>query len=129
MGLRSAKELSLSRQQSISVLVISVLLGAGWLLLTRATALTYHFFPLIIAASTPALPAMLFGLRLRRPSVGLMATLGLTVVGITWTVMHLGGFAPTATFVDGQPGGVGGEVVFLALVGAAWGSRYATRSR
>ncbi len=119
------------RRQLVYVLIfiVSSSLGASWLLLTRATGLTYHLFPLIIAASVPALPALLFHHRLTPSIAAAMAGLGLAIVGVSWMIMRAGGFAPTAGFVDGQPGGVVAEVVLLGVLGAVWGVRYATRAR
>ena len=97
-------------------------------MLTRATGLTYHFFPLVIAAAAPVLPKVLLGTSIPRTIALRLAAAGLMVVATGWATMTAGGFAPTATFVTGQPGGVVGEVTLLALLGAYRGAVYARRT-
>lgn len=103
------------------------MIAVGWVLLTRASGLTYHLFPLVIAAAAPVLPKMLFGRPLPRPIAFRFASGGLLAVAAGWLTMVAGGFAPTATFVTGQPGGVLGEVILFALLGAYRGTMYALR--
>lgn len=119
----------LSAQRYAVVFAIVGLVATVWVLLTRTSGLTYHFFPLVISASAPVVPAMVFGLSLPRLAALRLAGGGLLVVATGWAAMALGGFAPTATFVAGQPGGVPAEVVFFALLGAWRGVVYAIRLR
>ncbi len=119
----------MSAQRYVVVIAIVGLVATAWVLLTRISGLTYHFFPLVISASAPVVPSMVFGLSLPRRAALRLAGGGLFVVAAGWAAMVLGGFAPTATFVAGQPGGVPAEVVLFALLGAWRGVVYAIRPR
>ena len=116
---------AVTRQVTVSFLG-AVMVASIWVALTRATGLTYHFMPLAIGAASPVIATVLGGPASPRMAWGLGAW-GLLVTGLSWAAMSVGGFAPTATFVADQPGGVEGEVVIFGVLGAAVGARYASR--
>jgi uncharacterized membrane protein AbrB (regulator of aidB expression) len=109
-------------------------LAALWVLLTALTGKTYHLAPGLIAWA----PGLTFGLlrpeltdgATRRARLGMAAiasTVGLVAVAAGWTVIAVEGIAPTATVFAAQPGGVGGEIVLAALLGALLGARRVAR--
>jgi len=114
------------REQLLPV-AAPALIALMWVGLTWRTGLTYHFMPLAVAASGAVTAGLLRDIRLPRAIIGRYAAWSLFVVALAWSVMVLGGFDPTGTFVSGQPGGVIGEVVVFALLGAFWSVRYALR--
>ncbi len=62
------------------------------------------------------------------PAWRLSLLIGWPAVAVGWLVLEAMDQTPSATFVDGQPGGVEGEVVVMALLGAALAA-YLTRRR
>lgn len=107
--------------------VIPTLIALVWVTLTWRTGLTYHFMPLAVAASGAVTAGLLSDARMARATVGRLAAWSLLVVAFSWGVMVLVGFDPAGTFVSGQPGGVIGEVVAFALLGAFGSVQYALR--
>ena len=86
-----------------------------WVLLTIATDRTYHLAPVIIAVA----PGVIARVSERRIGWSLAAIPGLVATAIGWAVIVAADAEPSATLAEGQPGGVEGEVVVGALVGAA----------
>ena len=57
----------------------------------------------------------------------LAGALGFAAVLVGWGILVAMDAWPSGTFVDDQPGGVEGETIVLALVGATVGVWYAAR--
>lgn len=95
----------------------ALLLGATaiWVALTLATDRTYHLAPVVIAAA-PGVAARALE---RKIPTGLALIPGLVAVAVGWALIVAADAEPTATLAEDQPGGVTGEVVIGALVGAA----------
>ena len=105
-----------ARREYAGAIAVAVSIDAAWVLLTAATGKTYHLAPLL-AATAPG-----FVMRARpRPRLPALA-IGVIGVAVGWLLIVLSGIAPTATIVDGQPGGVAGEVVAFAALGLAIGA-------
>lgn len=102
---------------------VALALSALWVGLTALTRKTYHLAPVLIAAAPVIISA---GGRRRTTPASL---LGLAAVGLGWLVIEVLDIEPTATFVDGQPGGVPGEVITGSLMGLAAGAALAARRR
>ena len=88
---------------------------AVWVALTAATGKTYHLAPIVIAAA----PGITARAAEREVSWSVVAATGLIAVAVGWAVIVATNIEPTATLAEGQPGGVEGEVVLGALIGAA----------
>jgi len=76
-----------SREAARSALAgfaLSLLFAAGWVLLTNRTGATYHFFPLILAATPATLGRRASDVRLDLRSAFLAAGGGLLAVAIGW---------------------------------------------
>jgi hypothetical protein len=122
----TAQPITSQRSALAGVLVAFALTGA-WVLLTRRTGVTYHLFPLVIAAGAAAVPRLFWDVVLPRRAAIAAAVGGLAAVALGWAALVASDATPDATFVANQPGGVAGEVVAFAvlgaLVGAWWGRR------
>lgn len=98
-----------------------------WIALTAATGKTYHLAP-VVAAAVPALVAGVFSnTELAGRSTALAVAAGLAAVAIGWVLIEALGITPTATVLEAQPGGVHGEVVVGALLGAVGAALYLAR--
>ncbi len=107
------------------VVSLPVLIAMVWVGLTWRTGLTYHFMPLVVAASGAAIARWLNSSALPRAITAGYASWSLLVVAFAWSLMVTGEFDPAGTFVADQPGGVVGEVVAFSLLGALGSARYA----
>ena len=101
---------------------------AIWVALTARTGVTYHLFPFVIVASAGFL-ACPGGAPLRRAEAVVSAAVGLAAVALGWVALVVLDETPSATFVADQPGGVPGEVVVIALLGAVFALWWAARRR
>ena len=101
---------------------------AVWVVLIARSGVTYHLFPLVIAASVGFM-SRLSGAPLRPLEAAVSTAGGLLTVAAGWLVLVLLDETPTATFVEGQPGGVPGETVIFALLGAALSLWWVRRRR
>lgn len=90
---------------------------AVWVALTLATSQTYHLAPVVIAAA----PGVIARVAERRISWPLAVIPGLIAVAVGWAVIVAADAEPTATLIENQLGGVEGEVIAGALVGAVIG--------
>jgi hypothetical protein len=90
---------------------------AVWVVLTLATDRTYHLAPVVIAAG----PGVIARVSEREISWSLAVIPGLIAVAVGWAVIVAADAEPTATLAEGQPGGVEGEVIGAALIGALIG--------
>ena len=90
---------------------------AVWVVLTLATDRTYHLAPVVIAAG----PGVIARVSEREISSSLAVIPGLIAVAVGWAVIVAADAEPTATLAEGQPGGVEGEVIGAALIGALIG--------
>lgn len=90
---------------------------------------TYHLFPLVIGASAALAARYVVSGPLRISEAVLGAAIGLAGALVGWAVLVAADNWPSATFIDDQPGGVGGETVALALLGAVIGVLYAANWR
>lgn len=99
-----------------AAIVAGACIVGAWVGLTAATGKTYHVAPLLAAAA----PGFLLRghPRWRGPAL----VIGAIAVAGGWLLIVLAGIAPTATIVQGQPGGVGGEVIAFAALGLAVGA-------
>jgi hypothetical protein len=91
-----------------------------WVVLTSRTGTTYHLFPFIVAASLGVM-SRLGGPPLSRVEAAITTIGGLGAVTAGWFVLVATDETSHATFVSDQPGGVGGETIVIALLGAAFG--------
>jgi hypothetical protein len=98
---------------------------AAWVALTAATGKTYHLAPIVIAAA----PGIAARATEREVSWTVAAATGLAAVAAGWAVIVAADIEPSAMLVEGQPGGVEGEVVVGALIGAAISAFAARRPR
>ena len=98
-----------------------------WLALTLRTGLTYHLFPFAVAVAPTALARFLDDRPLRNSQAAFGAVLGLLLVTLGWLALVLSDKDPSSTFVDGQPGGVIGEIIVIAGLGAIIGFVAAVR--
>ncbi len=107
--------------------LVAAALTAVWVALTQRTGVTYHLFPLLIVASVALTPKLLWETSMTARQAGIAAAVGLAVTAAGWLALVLLDAEPVTTFVDGQPGGVPGEVAVLAVAGAGvsiwWASR------
>lgn len=90
-----------------------------WVVLTARTGTTYHLFPFIVAASLGVM-SRLGGPPLSRVEAAVTTIGGLGAVATGWFVLVATDETSHATFVADQPGGVGGETIVIALLGAAF---------
>ncbi len=98
-----------------------------WVALTTRTGLTFHFYPGIIELAPVFMMRRLTNRPIGWPALmGLLAT-GAAAVAVGWAVLGVLGARPTATFIEGQFGGVQLEVAVFTLLGAAWATRMARR--
>ena len=103
---------------------LALVAAAVWVGLTAATGKTYHLAPIVIAA----VPGIAARAAERRVSWTLAAATGLIAVAAGWAAIVAADAEPTATLAEGQPGGVEGEVVVGALIGATIAAFAARRS-
>ena len=101
---------------------------AIWVALTARTGVTYHLFPFVIVAGAGFL-ARPGGAPLRRAEAVVSAAVGLAAVALGWVALVVLDETPSATFVADQPGGVAGEVVVIALLGAVLALWWTARAR
>ena len=105
---------------------------AVWVALTARTGVTYHLFPLVIAASVGVM-SRLSGPPLRPVEAAASVAGGLLAVALGWLALVGLDELPAATFVHDQRGGVPAETAVFALLGAAlslwWTTRSAGRGR
>ena len=98
-----------------------------WVALTAASDgdTTYHLFQLVIgaAATLSARSVAPVPLRIREAIVG--AVVSIAGVAAGWVVLEAIDKWPSATFIGDQPGGVEGETIAFAAVGAVTGLIYA----
>lgn len=106
----------------------AVVAVAVWVVLTARSGVTYHLFPLVIAASVGFM-SRLSGAPLRPLEAAASAAGGLLAVIVGWLALVVLDEAPTATFIANQPGGVAGETAIFALLGAALSLWWVTRQR
>jgi hypothetical protein len=111
---------------SLGVAFGLVLTGV-WLALTLRTGLTYHFFPFAIAVAPTALARFLDDRPLRYTQAVFASVIGLLLVALGWMILVASGEDPSATFIDGQPGGVIAEIIVIAGLGAIVGTTWAIR--
>ncbi len=104
-----------------------LVLTGGWLALTLRTGLMYHLFPFGIAVAPTALARFLDDRPLRQTQAIFASVLGLLLVTLGWLILVVSDENPSATFIDRQPGGVIGEIVVMAGLGAIVGIAWATR--
>jgi hypothetical protein len=90
-----------------------------WVVLTSRTGTTYHLFPFIVSASLGVM-SRLGGPPLSRVEAAVTTMGGLGAVAAGWFVLVATDETSHATFVADQPGGVGGETIVIALLGAAF---------
>lgn len=114
--------------QTATALAVAAVLAAAWVGLTMQTGLTYHLAPGLIAAVPGYVLAWSTDRPLSRPTVFVAVLGGLALVGAGWTVLEFRDAMPTATFVDNQSGGVRGEMVVFALLGAGLATRAMLRA-
>jgi len=88
---------------------------ATWVALTLATDSTYHLAPVVIAVA----PGVIARVSETKISWPLAILPGLIAVAVGWAVIVGADAEPATTLAEGQPGGVEGEVVIGAIVGAA----------
>ena len=109
---------------SLSIaLSVAALLVLLWVGMTVRSGLNYHLFPAVIAAAPAAVLNLLSGSASGRTRALVMMATGIAFVASGWAVLEALASAPTATFVDNQPGGARAEAVVLAIVGAFVGRR------
>ncbi len=99
-----------------------------WVVLTARSGVTYHLFPLVIAASVGFM-SRLSGAPLRPLEAAAATAGGLLAVAAGWLALVILDETPTATFIADQPGGVPGETAIFALLGAALSLWWVTRRR
>ena len=97
-----------------------------WVVLTARTGTTYHLFPFIVAASLGVM-SRLGGPPLSRVEAAVTTMGGLGAVAAGWFVLVATNETSHATFVADQPGGVGGETIVIALLGAAFSAWWVLR--
>lgn len=102
---------------------VAALLGTAWLALTLINGLNYHLFPAVIAGAPAAVVNFMDGRSPDRARLLKMMAIGLASVALGWTVLQVLGSAPTATFVENQPGGARLEALILAIAGSLYGRR------
>ena len=105
--------------------VVALVLAVVWIVATEVTGLAFHFHPLLVAGAAPWTARQARGAPLPGASVGTAVTLGLAAVAVGWLGLAAIEATPSATLIDDQPGGFGGEVVAAAgaLIGAWWALR------
>ena len=99
--------------------VAAVIATTIWVVLTSRTGTTYHLFPFIVAASLGVM-SRLGGPPLSRAEAAITTAGGLGAVAAGWFVLVATDETSHATFIADQPGGVGGETIMIALLGAAF---------
>jgi len=111
---------------------LALAIAGVWIALTALTGKTYHLAP-IFAAAAPGMTDYILCQRQAdrngRMAAVIATLLGLAVVALAWGIISALGNEPTATVVSNQPGGVQGEVLVGAIVGAALGSMFVLRRR
>lgn len=116
-----------SPRSALAGVLVAVALTVVWVLLTRRTGVTYHLFPLVIAAGAAAVPRLFWEAALTPRAAVAAAVGGLAAVALGWAALVASDATPETTFVANQPGGVVGEVVAFAVLGALiggwWGRR------
>jgi hypothetical protein len=90
-----------------------------WVVLTSRIGTTYHLFSFIVAASLDVM-SRLGGPPLSRIEAAVTTIGGLGAVAVGWFVLVATDEISHTTFVADQPGGVGGETIVIALLGAAF---------
>jgi hypothetical protein len=122
-----------TRGVRVAPLAVAGLAGAPpaalWVALTALTGKTYHLAPLLVAMAPSALSLVSVGGSTRQRARRLLPAAGIVTVAAGWLVIALAGIEPEATFIPRQPGGVLGEVVAGALVGAVAGGVLLERQR
>ena len=95
------------------------MLGATalWVVLALITDRTYHLAPVIIAA----VPGVIARVSEREVPWPLAIIPGLIAVAIGWVVIVAADAEPTTTLIEDQWGGVTGEVIGGAIIGALAG--------
>ena len=118
------------RQPHLGVLaaaLIAPVVATLWVWLTARTGLTFHFYPLLIALAPSFVVTRLVRVSVSRPAgMGLVAA-GIAAVATGWLTLGVLGARPAATFVEGQWGGVGFEVISFTVVGALLAARLLRR--
>ena len=103
--------------------------AALWVALTALTGKTYQLAPRLWRERPSALSLVLTGRFTWQRARLLLPTAGMETVAAGWLVIALAGIEPEATLVPRQSGGVLGEVVAGALVGAVAGGVLLARQR
>jgi hypothetical protein len=119
-----------SPRSALTGVIVAFALTVAWVLLTRRTGVTYHLFPFVIAAGAAAVPRLFWDAALAPRAAIAAAIGGLAAVALGWAALAASDATPDTTFVTNQPGGVAGEVVAFAVLGAligAWWGRRAPR--
>ena len=114
-----------SEAQEQASTISTVLTGAAymlgatalWVVLALSTDRTYHLAPVIIAA----VPGVIARVSEREVSWPLAVIPGLIAVAIGWAVIVAADAEPTTTLIEDQWGGVTGEVIGGAIIGALAG--------
>ncbi len=115
-----------ARRTALAI-VVAAAVAAIWIGLTLNSGLTYHLAPGLIAAA-PAFVWSISGAT-QVKAWRLAMFIGWPTVVVAWLILEALDEAPTATFFAGQPGGVEGEFVIIALIGAALAARFARPDR
>ena len=112
-------------------LAATVVATALWVALTAFNDgdTTYHLFPLVIGAAAALASRYVVTGPLRAIEALAGAAIGLIGVAVGWIVLVAVDTWPSATFIEDQPGGVEGETIALALLGALLGLVYASNWR
>lgn len=114
-------------QTIVTGAVVALVLALVWIVATEVTGLAFHFHPLLVAGSAAWTAKQARGAPLPGHSVATAVALGLVAVAIGWLGLAAIDATPSATLVDDQPGGFGGEVIVTAAAGALLGAWWALR--
>jgi len=129
---RSRWNKRLEKRRDAITLLLAIAGASGavvvWVTLTALTGKTYHLAP-TVAAMAPAGIAWLRGTRPRQGHAVALVGLGLIAAALGWSIIAGAGIEPSATIIDGQPGGVLGEVIVAGLAGTALGGALLARRR
>jgi hypothetical protein len=114
-------------QSLVTGAAVALVLAVVWVVATELTGLAFHFHPLLVAGSASWSARQARGAPLPGGSVATAVALGLAAVAVGWLGLAAIEVTPSATLIDDQPGGFGGEVIATAAVGALVGAWWAMR--